>query len=160
MRRTHKIIGLILVLVLCMSFALAGCQNENDPGTTAAPKPSATNPTDLKPSQPTQPGEELKITVLPQTVEIYAGDEFKLLMGVTVNNEEASLYVSGDEGFDVEVPGTYTITYTAELGDKKVTATRTITVGARSALRPVTSLPDPELWFETLLARKTKLSHR
>ena len=33
--------------------------------------------------------------------------------------------------------------------------TRTITVGARSALQPVSPMPDPELWFETLLARKT-----
>ena len=32
--------------------------------------------------------------------------------------------------------------------------TRTLTVGADSRIEPVSPLPDPELWFETLLARK------
>lgn len=131
MRRTQKIIGLILVLVLCMSFALAGCQNENDPGTTAAPKPSATNPNNPQPTQPTKPGEqgeELSISVVPQSVEIYAGDAFEILMGVTASNSEASVYVSDPGDFDADTPGTYTVTYTAKLGDKEVTATRTITV--------------------------------
>ena len=32
--------------------------------------------------------------------------------------------------------------------------TRTITVGARSHIEPVSPMPNPELWFETLLARK------
>ena len=131
MRRTQKIIGLLLVLVLCMSFALAGCQNENDPGTTAAPKPSATNPNNPQPTQPTKPGEqgeELSISVVPQSVEIYAGDAFEILMGVTASNSEASVYVSDPGDFDADTPGTYTVTYTAKLGDKEVTATRTITV--------------------------------
>ena len=34
--------------------------------------------------------------------------------------------------------------------------TRTVTVGAESAMKPVSPMPDPELWFETLLARKRK----
>ncbi len=34
--------------------------------------------------------------------------------------------------------------------------TRTLTVGERSYVEPVSPLPDPELWFETLLARKKK----
>jgi hypothetical protein len=34
--------------------------------------------------------------------------------------------------------------------------TRTVTVGAESAMKPVSTMPDPELWFETLLARKRK----
>lgn len=34
--------------------------------------------------------------------------------------------------------------------------TRTVTLGVRSELRPVSPMPDPELWFETLLARKRK----
>lgn len=135
MKRTHKIIGLLLVLVLCMSFALVGCQNEN-PGTSAATKPNAnvTNPTQpgADPTQPaadpTQPAGSLSISVVPETLEIYAGDAFDLLMGVTASNTDAKLYVSEDEGFDNETPGTYTITYTAILGDETVTATRTITV--------------------------------
>ena len=32
--------------------------------------------------------------------------------------------------------------------------TRTLTVGASSRIEPVSPMPDPELWFETLLARK------
>jgi hypothetical protein len=32
--------------------------------------------------------------------------------------------------------------------------TRTITLGAVSTLEPVSPMPEPELWFETLLARK------
>ena len=34
--------------------------------------------------------------------------------------------------------------------------TRTVTVGSVSAMKPVSPMPDPELWFETLLARKKK----
>ena len=34
--------------------------------------------------------------------------------------------------------------------------TRTVTVGGESAMKPVSPMPDPELWFETLLARKRK----
>ena len=34
--------------------------------------------------------------------------------------------------------------------------TRTVTVGDSSAMLPVSPMPDPELWFETLLARKRK----
>ena len=32
--------------------------------------------------------------------------------------------------------------------------TRTVTIGAVSDMKPVSPMPDPELWFETLLARK------
>jgi hypothetical protein len=32
--------------------------------------------------------------------------------------------------------------------------TRTLTRGEHSHIEPVSPLPDPELWFETLLARK------
>ena len=34
--------------------------------------------------------------------------------------------------------------------------TRTVTVGGVSDMKPVSPMPDPELWFETLLARKRK----
>ena len=34
--------------------------------------------------------------------------------------------------------------------------TRTVTVGSVSDMKPVSPMPDPELWFETLLARKRK----
>ena len=35
-------------------------------------------------------------------------------------------------------------------------STRTVTVGSLSEMKPVSPMPDPELWFETLLARKRK----
>ena len=131
MKRTQKIIGLLLVLVLCMSFALAGCQDgpaTNAPGSTAGTKPADKPTTPGTTTKPADQGEELKIAVVPETMEIYAGDAFELLMGVTVNKADAKLFVSDDEGFDRETPGTYTITYTAKLGDEQTTATRTITV--------------------------------
>ena len=38
--------------------------------------------------------------------------------------------------------------------------TRTVTTGEVSELKPVSPIPDPELWFETLLARKKKEMER
>ena len=125
MKKSLRIIGLLLTLVLCLSFALTGCKEEPAGGTPSQP---TNNPTASTPSQPNEPGEELKISVVPETMEIYAGDPFDIKFGVTVNNAEANLFVSDDEGFDADVPGTYTITYTAKLGDKQTTATRTVTV--------------------------------
>ncbi|MBQ4113386.1 MAG: FAD-binding protein [Clostridia bacterium] len=40
--------------------------------------------------------------------------------------------------------------------DASPRATRTLTEGAQSTLSPVSPMPDPELWFETLLARKKR----
>ena len=37
-------------------------------------------------------------------------------------------------------------------------ATRTLTRGEDSRIEPVTPLPDPELWFETLLARQKNIT--
>jgi len=37
-----------------------------------------------------------------------------------------------------------------------VRSTRTVTVGGVSEMKPVSLMPDPELWFETLLDRKRK----
>lgn len=37
----------------------------------------------------------------------------------------------------------------------KIRSTRTLTLGSSSRILPVSKMPDPELWFETLLARKT-----
>ena len=39
-------------------------------------------------------------------------------------------------------------------GDTSARKTRTLTEGDRSYLAPVSPMPDPELWFETLLARQ------
>ena len=116
MKNQKTIIGMLLVLVLMLSFALTACGGNETPTTT------------LKPSTTTQPGDKLEISVVPAEVEFFAGDEFTILMGVTANLADAKVRVSDDGGFDAETPGTYTITYEATLGDQKVTGTRTVIV--------------------------------
>ena len=73
-----------------------------------------------------------EISVVPPALEINAGDDIDLMFGVTVTDEgdEApTLIIEDDDGFDAEVPGTYTITYKAvNKYDKTATATRTVTV--------------------------------
>ena len=45
-------------------------------------------------------------------------------------------------------------------GDSAPRTTRTLTRGGTSAIASVSPMPDPELWFETLLARKKKETER
>ena len=79
------------------------------------------------------------ITVNPERIEMNAGEEIDLMIGVTVTDEldEAPvLIIEDDDGFDPTVVGTYTITYLAQnkFGNT-ATATRTIVVNkALSAL--------------------------
>ena len=79
------------------------------------------------------------ITVIPDALEMNAGEEIDLMFGVTVTDEldEAPvLIIEDDDDFDPEVEGVYTITYLAQnkFGNT-ATATRTITVNkALSAL--------------------------
>ena len=42
---------------------------------------------------------------------------------------------------------------------EKARTTRTLTRGASSALEPISPMPDPELWFETLLAKKQEIKN-
>ena len=44
--------------------------------------------------------------------------------------------------------------------DSTPRTTRTLTRAGASVIAPITSMPDPELWFETLLARKKKEMER
>ena len=98
--------------------------NPTDPNAPTDPTdPNA--PTD--PSIPAPPVGDLQILVVPEEMEIYAGEEIDLMFGV-VANEGASLIILDDEDFDQDTPGTYTITYQASLDGVKVTATRVITV--------------------------------
>ena len=117
MKNTKSIIGMLLVLVLMLSFMLTACGGNDNPTTT-----------NTQPSTTTQPGDKLEISVVPAEIEFFAGDEFEILMGVTANKADAKIRVSDDGGFDAETPGTYTITYEATLGDEKVTGTRTVVV--------------------------------
>ncbi|ERJ13648.1 DUF5011 domain-containing protein [Haloplasma contractile] len=71
------------------------------------------------------------ITVVPETIEIYAGDDLDLFIGVTVSgynsNMQASIKDNG--GFDKNTPGTYTITYEAtDSTGNSATATRNVIV--------------------------------
>ena len=79
------------------------------------------------------------ITVEPAELEIYAGEEIDLMFGVSVsdeNDENPTLIIEDDGGFDVDAEGVYTITYKAVNKDGvSATATRKITVlKAKSAL--------------------------
>lgn len=137
MKKTNKLICVLLALVFVLSFALTAC-NGDEPaastnGTNPATQPSESKPSQTQPTEPNQtppsdPAVSLEITVTPAELEIYAGEEIDLMFGVTVNNAEASLRISDDNDFDYETPGTYTITYEAVLGDVKVNATRTVIV--------------------------------
>ena len=72
------------------------------------------------------------ISVVPPVVEINAGDEIDLMFGVTVTDEgdeNPTLIIEDDDGFDAEVMGEYTITYKAvNKYGKTATATRTVVV--------------------------------
>ena len=79
------------------------------------------------------------ISVVPEELEINAGEEIDLMFGVTVSDEgdeSPKLIIEDDDGFDANVEGVYTITYLAmnKFG-VQATATRKVTVNkALSAL--------------------------
>ena len=79
------------------------------------------------------------ITVVPEELEINAGDDIDLMFGVTVTDsgdEEVRVIIEDDSDFDNTVEGVYTITYFAvnKYGNE-ATATRTVIVNkALSAL--------------------------
>ena len=131
MKRTRMIVGMLLAVMLVLSFTLTACGGTTP--TTQAPGASNTpttnnnnNPTTT--TSKTDPTGTLSITVTPSELTIYAGEEVALLFGVEASDPAASLRISDDGDFDSETPGTYTITYEATLGDVTVNATRTIIV--------------------------------
>ena len=72
------------------------------------------------------------ISVVPEELEINAGEEIDLMFGVSVSDEgdeNARVIIDDDDGFDANVEGVYTITYLAmnKFG-VQVTATRKVTV--------------------------------
>ena len=80
-----------------------------------------------------QPNESTPvITVVPNEVEINAGDEIDLMFGVSVTDEgdEAPrLIIEDDDDFDAETEGTYVITYLAiNKFNNEARATRTVIV--------------------------------
>ena len=106
------------------------------------------------------------ITVNPETLEINAGDDIDLKFGVTVTDsgdDEVRLWIADDDGFDAEVEGTYTITYTAvnKYGNE-ATATRTVIVNkALSALslEVQKNLLGESKWQGTVLSFKNNEYH-
>ena len=123
MKNTKKLMVVLLALMLVLSFTLAACGDKDPAGTTTAPQGST--PTT---SSKTDPTGKLTITVTPGTMEIYAGDSYDLMFGVSADNAEATVRILDAGDFDETTPGTYTITYEASLGEVKVTATRTVIV--------------------------------
>ena len=123
MKNTKKLMVVLLALMLVLSFTLAACGDKDPAGTTTAPQGST--PTT---SSKTDPTGKLTITVTPDTMEIYAGDSYDLMFGVSADNAEATVRILDAGDFDETTPGTYTITYEASLGEVKVTATRTVIV--------------------------------
>ena len=125
-----KMSKLLTVIALVMVFVLtfASCELFT-PSTGNETTPPAAGQTTPPATEETTPEEStLSISVVPQALEIHAGDEIDLMFGVTVNGE-ATLFIEDDDGFDAEVEGTYTITYTAVTANgQTATATRTVTV--------------------------------
>lgn len=119
MKRARNVLLVLMALLLLLS--LAACGGNDQPTSTPTNKPAST------PTNKPQTG-DLSISVMPGEMTMYAGDEIDLMMGVTASDSSASVRISDDNDFDYETPGTYTITYEAKLGDKTVTGTRVITV--------------------------------
>ncbi len=119
-----KLIATLLgVSMICTAlFAVAGCKEEKKP--PVDDDPPIVDPVYTAPV----------VTVTPATMEITVGDEVSLLYGVTVTDEYDSdlrAVVSNDGGFDAEVAGEYTVTYSATNSKGKTgTATRVYTVVA------------------------------
>lgn len=104
------------------------------------------------------------ITVNPDYVEINAGDEIDLMLGVEVTDEYdeyLEAWIEDDGGFDGETEGTYTITYGVE-NSKGVTATatRTIVVSAPKA-NVLVEVPYEKTgkWSGTVLTFANSLYH-
>ena len=101
------------------------------------------------------------ITVSPERIEMNAGEEIDLMIGVTVTDEldeEVRLIIEDDDGFDAEVEGTYTITYLAQnkFGNT-ATATRTIVVNkalSSLSLEVQKNLLGETKWQGTILSFK------
>ena len=130
MSRLLAIIAVAMALVL--TFAACDFFKPDDNETTPPANNQTTPPTNTETTPPANTETTPVISVVPETVEIHAGDEIELMFGVTVTDEgdEApTLIIEDDEGFDADVEGTYTITYKAvNKYGKTATATRTVKV--------------------------------
>ena len=124
MSKLLTIIAAVMVFVL--TFTACGIFQQVDPNAQTTP------PANTETTPPANTETTPVISVVPETLEIHAGDDIELMFGVTVTDEgdEApTLIIEDDDGFDAEVEGTYTITYKAvNKYGKTATATRKVTV--------------------------------
>ena len=124
MSKLLTIIAAVMVFVL--TFTACGIFQQVDPNAQTTP------PANTETTPPANTETTPVISVVPETLEIHAGDDIELMFGVTVTDEgdEApNLIIEDDDGFDAEVEGTYTITYKAvNKYGKTATATRKVTV--------------------------------
>lgn len=119
------LVGLLAVL---MAVSLFACVSQQESSSQSSSDSSSSSPAPVFTSP--------VITVDPATVEIFAGDEIDLMLGVTVTDEydaELTATISSDQDFDAAVEGTYVITYTAK-NSKGMTGTATRTVTVKKAL--------------------------
>ena len=108
MKRTKKIMGIMMALMLVLALMLSACGGNN--ATTGNNQPTDSKPTGApttSSTSKTDPTGKLTITVTPDTIEIYAGDDYDLMFGVTVDNADATLRISDSGDFDETTPGTY-----------------------------------------------------
>ncbi len=84
--------------------------------------------------------------------ETQTAEAFKLYDMALTQRAVLSAMICSAEHIDTH--GSALVDQQAPAGDGKPRQTRTVTVGAVSEMRAISPMPDPELWFETLLARK------
>lgn len=161
---------LLAALMLSGAIALTvgvGCgkqpeqpEDPNNPGVTTPTDPNPTDPgTNPGGTTPGGSGTETVhtapvITVTPKEVQIYAGDEIDLMLGVSAVDDEGNsvtVIISDNDDFDETSPeeGEYTITYSATAFGLTSTATRKITVLEELApltLETLTSFTKPGKW--------------
>lgn len=146
------LVALMLSGAIAMSTVagLAACDNNKPnpkPGPGIVTPPDDDPPDDKDHVAPT-------ITVTPKEIEIYAGDEIDLMIGVSAVDDEGNtvaVTIDEDDDFDVDSPaeGVYTIKYKATAFGLSAYETRTITVLAE--LTPITvqarsSFEKPGVW--------------
>lgn len=142
MKKQRLLVAIILVLVMATALALVACDpaSEHVCDSKCPECGKCTNPDCKDPVCADKcPGHEPDvvettpvISVVPAEIEMHAGEEIDLMFGVTVTDEgddNPTLIIFDDEGFDADTEGVYTITYKAvNKFNKEATATRKVTV--------------------------------
>ena len=145
----------LFLLLVCVCLAAVSCGEETATESTPNGTPTESAPTSTEestssnvsqtPSQETSDGECGTDLIPPAFVDAVdgvlpplthnQGEEIDLLAGIQVMDDngdfEPTVEITDDGGYDPNVPGTYTVTFTAQDGfENKSTATMEITVVA------------------------------